>query len=110
MLHLPHIKRGLGINGVATAANSWRYAGDKEAGRKGAQIDLIIKRADGLHHLIEMKFSRSEYEISKDYATRLNERRATFASVTGVAHGLIDTSLYQTKHDTFQEEIHIAWV
>lgn len=89
--HLPHIKRGLGISGVATEASSWRYAGDRDTGRRGAQIDLIIKRADGLHHLIEMKFSRTEYEISKDYAMRLNERRATFASVTGVAHGLIDT-------------------
>lgn len=91
LLHLPHIKQSLGISGVATAASAWRYAGDREQGRKGAQIDLVIKRADGLHHLVEMKFSRTEYEITKDYAARLSERRNTFAEVTGVSHGLIDT-------------------
>lgn len=91
LLHLPLIKKGLGISGMATSASSWRYAGDKENGRKGAQIDLIIKRADGLSHLVEMKFARSEYEITKDYVQRLNERRNTFSAVTGISHGLMDT-------------------
>jgi len=91
LLHLPQIKQALGISGIATAVSSWRYTGDKLLDRKGAQIDLIIQRADGLHNLVEMKFAREEYEITKDYAARLSERRSTFASVTGVAHGLIDT-------------------
>jgi len=91
LAHLPHIKHSLGISGIATSSSSWRYAGDENLGRKGAQIDLVIKRADGLHHLVEMKFARAEYEMTKDYAARLNERRETFAAVTGVKHGLIDT-------------------
>lgn len=90
-LHLPQIKKSLGISGVATTASTWRYAGDERLGRKGAQIDLVIKRADGLHNLVEMKFARTEYEMTKDYAMRLNERRNTFSEVTGVTHGLIDT-------------------
>lgn len=76
---------------MATTASTWRYAGDERLGRKGAQIDLVIKRADGLHNLVEMKFARTEYEMTKDYAMRLNERRNTFSEVTGVTHGLIDT-------------------
>lgn len=89
--HLPLIKKGLGISGMATSASSWRYLGDKESGRKGAQIDLVIKRADGLLHLVEMKFARLEYEITRDYAQRLNERRNTFSAITGISHGLMDT-------------------
>lgn len=91
LVHLPQIKKGLGISGVATSVSSWRYLGDKNNGRKGAQIDLIIKRADGLLHLIEMKFSRLEYEMTKDYAERLNERKQTFSTITGISHGLLDT-------------------
>ena len=59
--------------------------------RRGAQVDLVIKRADKLTHLVEMKFSESSYEITKDYEERLRTRRMTFASVTGITNGLLDT-------------------
>jgi len=91
LLHLPQIKKGLGISGIATTASSWRYLGNKELEIKGAQIDLVIKRADGLHNLVEMKFAHDEYEMTKDYADRLRERKQIFAVVTGVKHGLMDT-------------------
>lgn len=91
LIHLPHIKHGLGISGMATESSAWRFVPQKDDERKGAQIDLVIKRADKLTHLVEMKFSEMPYEITKDYEERLRIRRMTFSSVTGIKHGLLDT-------------------
>lgn len=91
LIHLPHIKQGLGISGMATECSAWRFVPQQDDERRGAQVDLVIKRADKLTHLVEMKFSESSYEITKDYEERLRTRRATFASVTGITNGLLDT-------------------
>lgn len=55
--HVEQIKRTLQIGGVLTNRMSWR--GD------GAQIDLIFSRADNVVNLCEVKFSRTEFEITK---------------------------------------------
>lgn len=55
MTHLEQIKQKLGISGIATTTSSWRELGtDSE---KGAQIDLVIDRADRIINLCEMKSS-----------------------------------------------------
>ena len=89
--HLPHIKFGLGIAGIATESSAWRFVPAKEDTRQGAQIDLVIKRADKIIHLVEMKFSEGSYTISKDYERRLQERKLLFMSVTGITHGVVHT-------------------
>lgn len=89
--HLPHIKQGLGISGMATEASSWRFVPSKGDTRKGAQIDLVIKRADKIIHLVEMKFSETPYVISKDYEQRLRERKALFMEMTNTARGPVHT-------------------
>ena len=89
--HLAQIKRGLGISGIATEASSWRYVPDKGVDGKGAQIDLVIKRSDKIIHLVEMKFSESKYSITKDYANRLQERKALFMEQTKIMRGAVLT-------------------
>lgn len=89
--HLPHIKFGLGIAGIATESSLWRFTPSKDDPRGGAQIDLVIKRADKIIHLVEMKFSEGSYTISKDYERRLQERKQLFMSVTGITHGVVHT-------------------
>ena len=89
--HLPHIKRGLGISGMATEASAWRYVPPKEDERKGAQIDLVIKRADKIFHLVEMKFSERPFTITKNYAQRLQERKNLFMDVVGISRGAVIT-------------------
>ena len=103
--HLAHIKHGLGISGMATEASSWRYIPKPGDNRKGAQIDLVIKRADKLIHLVEMKFSEKPYSITKDYAQRLNERKELFMEVAGISRGVVHTfvtpmGIAQGKHST----------
>ena len=76
---------------MATECSAWRFIPQQGDERRGAQVDLVIKRADRLTHLVEMKFSESPYEITKDYEERLRTRRMTFSSVTGITNGLLDT-------------------
>lgn len=103
--HLPHIKQGLGIAGMATEASAWRFVPRADDPRKGAQVDLVIKRADKIIHLVEMKFAENAYVITKDYAQRLNGRKDLFAQVTGIGRGIVITmitpkGLLQGKHNS----------
>ena len=89
--HLPHIKFGLGISGMATESSSWRSVPNKNDNEKGAQIDLIIKRADKIIHLVEMKFSEQRFKITKDYEQHLQQRKSLFMEQTGIQHGVVHT-------------------
>ena len=91
MRHLPHIRKGLGISGIATESSSWRFIPKKGDTRKGTQIDLVIKRADKIIHLVEMKFCETPFVIKKDYEQKLNERKALFMDVMGIARGPVHT-------------------
>ena len=47
LMHIREIKRTLQIGGVKTGVCSWRHVADETYG-KGAQIDLLIDRADNV--------------------------------------------------------------
>ena len=76
--HIPQIKESLRIGGIETNEFAWRTTGAD----KGAQIDLIISRKDGVINLCEMKYSRDVFAIDKDYDNILGRKAATFAGVT----------------------------
>lgn len=77
--HLPQIKEALGIGGVQTAVYCWRTPKDTD---KGAQIDLLIDRADHCINLCEMKFSRSEYVMTKTECEKIENRMDAFINYT----------------------------
>ena len=79
--HIPQIKAALGISGVHTDVYSMRADGD--ATSRGAQIDLLIDRRDGIVNLCEMKFSREEYAITKEEHGKLQNRIAAFERIAG---------------------------
>ena len=64
--HIPQIKQALGISGVVTNTYSWQVKDDPVYGA-GAQIDMLIERADNTVNVCEMKFSQNEFVIDKDY-------------------------------------------
>ena len=70
--HNTQIKRALEIGGVKSSLSAWSVKGDEE--NEGAQIDLLINRADNVVNLCEMKFSGGEYVISKDEESKLRNR------------------------------------
>lgn len=80
--HVDQIKMKLGISGVLTNEYTWRCLPNKETGRMGVQIDLLIDRSDGIIDLCEMKYSKKEFAITKDYEQELIQRKTTFAEVT----------------------------
>ncbi|MBP5641178.1 MAG: ATP-binding protein [Victivallales bacterium] len=95
MAHLQQIKKALGISGISTKVSSWRYVPRESANNdlpsKGAQIDMLISRADKIIHLCEIKFSQGAFAISAEYRRHLDERMEIFRQVTGVRHGLVHT-------------------
>ena len=80
MKHTLQLKKALGIESVHTETSVWRYRLQKN--EQGAQIDLLIDRQDMCINICEMKFSVSAYEISKKYATELENKRNIFRDKT----------------------------
>jgi uncharacterized protein len=80
--HVPAIKRALGIGAVETEDAPWVYR-PTDADDQGAQIDLVIDRADQSINLCEMKFAESEFVLDKAYARELEQKREVFRRVTG---------------------------
>lgn len=70
--HVAQIKRALEIGGVKTSLSAWNLPGNED--NAGAQVDLLIMRADNIVNLCEMKFYSSEYSIDKDEESKLLHR------------------------------------
>lgn len=75
--HIRQIKRALGLEVIESEISTWSI---NEA-EGGAQIDLIIDRADHVINICEIKFSTSEYRIDKVLAANLRNKLARFATV-----------------------------
>ena len=85
--HLEQVKQKLGISGVETAAYSWRV--EDEHGK--SQIDLVIDRVGSTTNVCEIKFSISEFEISKEYEQNLRNKITRFFDATDHKKSLVLT-------------------
>ena len=100
--HVRQIKAALGISGVQTNVCSWFTRGTSD--RRGAQIDLVIQRADGFTDLCEMKHSANVFTIEKDYEKELQNKveayrelskdKRTLHLVMVTTHGVTRNSNY----------------
>ena len=68
--HDRQILIGLGISGIDANSSSWR--------NDNAQIDLLIDRSDRTINICELKFSESEFTISKSYADNIRNKKREF--------------------------------
>ena len=75
-VHINQLKTALGIAGVQAEVSSWFEKGENEY--PGAQIDMLIDRADRVINLCEMKFSLSDFIIDKSYDAILRRKMAVF--------------------------------
>ena len=89
--HIQKIKKALGISGMSTIESGWRYLPKKTANRQGAQIDLVIDRADKCINLCEMKYSDTEFIIDKSYAEKLLNKKRVFKEQTSTTKTLFTT-------------------
>jgi uncharacterized protein len=74
--HIVQIKKTLQIGAVQTSESAWSHHGIKE--EDGAQIDLLIDRADQVINLCEIKFSTKPFVINKKYANELRREKNVF--------------------------------
>jgi hypothetical protein len=89
--HLANIKSALGVAGVNTVVSGWAYIPPKGSKDIGAQIDMLIDRADDCINLCEMKFYDSEFVIGKEYAKVLKRKKDVFKERTGTRKTLFTT-------------------
>ena len=78
--HIYEIKVALGINGIQSEPSAWRHV--PGMGKSGAQVDLLIDRADFCINICEMKFSTTEFSIDKKYAEELRHKANVFKQET----------------------------
>ena len=106
--HTSGIKRALGISGVESEEASWFHR-PVGADDEGAQIDLVIDRADRSINLCEIKFSESEFVIDKSYARMLEQKRDIFRRVTGTKKTLFLTfvTTYGVSNNTHAQKLGI---
>ncbi len=87
--HIAQIRRALEIGGVESRFSAWNIKGGDNP---GAQIDLLIIRADNVVNLCEIKFASSPYIIDNEEETKLRHRIETLK---------LTLSQKQTVHLTF---------
>ena len=85
--HIPQILKSLRIDAISTEYYSWRSTTQPsetdDAELRGAQIDLVIERADRVINLCEIKFSESEYLLTKEEDLKIRNRTNLFRLQTG---------------------------
>ena len=85
------IKQAMGIAGVATQCYSWKAKGGMHS--SGAQIDMVLDRSDNIINICEIKFSKGEYTITKDYAMSLNNKVKRFIDDTKTKKSILLTMI-----------------
>jgi len=73
---------------VTSQESSLIVSGDNDT--DGMQIDLLIDRADDVVNVCEMKYSKSNYAITKSYAEKLQKR------IDALEHAQPDKKFYLT--------------
>lgn len=78
--HKIEIARALQIEHLIDGVSSWRgHSKDR-----GAQIDLMFSRKDGIIHIIEIKYSKNPYKLEKEAAKALAQKVDAFKQATGI--------------------------
>ena len=103
--HSEAIEKGLRIDGIHSQKESWHHMGDEE--HDGAQIDLLIDRADQVINVCEIKFSNSEYTITSSYAKQIRNKVSAFKHFTKTRKSLFPTMIttFGLKENVHSKEL-----
>ncbi len=101
--HINQIKVGLRIDAIYSENSSWI---DKSSDG-GAQIDLLISRADNIINLCEMKFSSDTYTLTGKYAKEIRNKCTVFKNKTKSRKKIFVTLIttYGIKKNEYSLEI-----
>ena len=101
--HIDNIANSLGISGILYSYSSWNYKPlNKE--EQGVQIDLLIERPDNIINLCEIKYSKSEFVITKDYAKQLLYKKEKFIEISKTKKTIFITMItpYGIKNNKYK--------
>lgn len=87
--HISQIKQALGISSVKTEYYSWK----SKTLPDGAQIDIIIDRADDTINLCEVKYSEHEYTLDKEEYFKIQHRLEAFEQETETRSTVLPTMI-----------------
>jgi hypothetical protein len=101
MMHINQVKKALGISGIYSTTSSWKFNGNDAL--PGAQMDMLIDRADATINLCEAKFTKENFAITKTYAAQLRMKKSVFSQATQTKKAIFTTLLttfpaIQNKH------------
>lgn len=91
MIHINQIKKALGISGIYSTTSSWLFKGNDVM--PGAQIDMLIERADQAINLCEAKFTKENFAITKSYAAQLRMKKSVFSQASKTKKTIFTTLL-----------------
>ena len=105
--HIDQIKDKLGISAVLTNVCSWYCKKDAEKGLKGCQIDLLIVRADQVINLCEMKYSVSDFTITKSVDENIRNKVNDLKTATKTKYAIHKTIIttYGLEKSMYSDEI-----
>ncbi|HMQ46285.1 MAG TPA: ATP-binding protein [Saprospiraceae bacterium] len=106
MLHIDQIKSALGISGVYTQHSAWKFKGNDTL--PGAQIDMVIDRADQIIHICEAKFTKEPFALHQDYTHQLRLKKAIFKQATQTKKAVFTTLL--TTYPALQNKYYLEEV
>lgn len=89
LLHADKIQSALGLSGILVKQHTWHSKGN--AAQSGAQIDLVLDRADNCINLCECKYYNVKFEMSKKYGEELNRKKEIFRTQTNCKKSLFTT-------------------
>lgn len=89
--HVDKIMEALKISVVARTSSTWSYKPRKDDDQKGAQIDLVIDRADRCINLCEIKFCNDIFLVKNNYADNLRYKKSCFQEQTQTKKSLFTT-------------------
>ena len=78
--HIHSIKKALGISGVYSISSTFYQKATEE--KRGAQIDLLLDRADNIINVFEIKFHNGEITLNKETSEAWQRKLWTFAEAT----------------------------
>lgn len=84
LCHIQEIIHVLHLDTIHTEFYSWR----SKTSEKGAQIDIVIDRADGNINICECKYSQGDYSLTKTECQKLQNRAEAFRNETKCKKGI----------------------
>ena len=101
--HMSQIKSALGISSVFAEFYTWKTNNIEG----GAQIDIIIDRADNTINLCEVKYCEDLYSLDKEEFLKIQNRISVFKNVTGTRSSIIPTMIatFGMKNGMYSDQI-----